>query len=189
MDGSQFDRIARSLAGGASRRGVIGGLAALAAGVVGVRATEAQTCPPDQVRRARFGCVCRQTGRPPVGGRCCPVGTTACGTRCVDLMTDPVNCGACGTRCQLNGVCDQGTCACLLGCNDYEFGFQCCPEGNAAFAACSCGLATFTDPLTCLDLTEDACPPAQRCVGPFCKACCPLNSACDPSTGTCVRTG
>ena len=84
MDGSAFDRLARSLVTERSRRGVVGGLLGLAAGLAGVGAAGAQTCPPGRVRRRGVGCVCRRTGRPPVGGTCpCPRGQCDFGAGCV----------------------------------------------------------------------------------------------------------
>jgi hypothetical protein len=112
-------------------------------------------------------------------------GGTCCDGKCVDLNTHPRNCGACGRRCQINGVCEQGQCGCIQGCDDYASGFQCCP---AIGPSCSCGLGQYTDPLNCnVDIPEENCPPEQRCIGPFCKTCCPPDSTCDPSTGTCLQ--
>ncbi|MBL8678973.1 MAG: VCBS repeat-containing protein [Myxococcales bacterium] len=40
----------------------------------------------------------------------CPMGTTACGSRCVDLQTDSANCGSCGNGCGTL-ACTSGVCA------------------------------------------------------------------------------
>ena len=49
----------------------------------------------------------------------CPVGQLACGTGCVDPMTDSANCGKCQNNCaatMIEGqVCVAGTCACPAG--------------------------------------------------------------------------
>ena len=119
----------------------------------------------------------------------CRSDETCCDGTCTDTQTDPLNCGSCGTRCQINGICDDGQCGCVLGCNDYRFGFQCCPADSPT-ASCSCGLGKLTDPLNCdVDIPEEDCPAERRCFGPICKTCCPPNSDCDPSTGTCLQTG
>ncbi|HSQ65321.1 MAG TPA: hypothetical protein VLM85_19010 [Polyangiaceae bacterium] len=45
-------------------------------------------------------------------GRCCPVGTVACGASCVDVMWDDNNCGACGVVCNsAKPACVNGACA------------------------------------------------------------------------------
>lgn len=40
----------------------------------------------------------------------CPMGTTACGSRCVDLQTDSAHCGTCGNGCGTL-ACTSGVCA------------------------------------------------------------------------------
>jgi hypothetical protein len=140
-----------------------------------------------QLACARVGCdTILPTGKKAVT---CRSNETCCDGECVDTKTNALNCGQCGTRCQINGICDQGQCACVLGCHDYSLGFQCCPADSPT-ASCSCGLGKLTDPLNCsVDIPEEDCPPERRCIGPNCKTCCPPNSDCDPSTGTCLQTG
>jgi hypothetical protein len=119
----------------------------------------------------------------------CRSNETCCDGTCTDTQTDPLNCGSCGTRCQINGICDQGHCGCMVECPHYALGFQCCASDGIS-AACSCGVGGLTDPLTCDFIPEDDCPPAQRCIAERgCKTCCPPDSDCDPSTGTCLLAG
>ncbi len=170
MDATRFDRLARSLSSGASRRTLLGvlGSALLASPPRGAAGGVAA----DGKRRRK---------------RRCRAGRRRCGGRCVDTATDPRNCGGCGTRCQVHGVCERGACTCVKGeCADPHV--NCCPEGvpvdclgfpanneNGQFAELGeCGATT-------------DCPEAQRCVGPRFQTCCPPGSTCDRGTGTCLR--
>ena len=45
----------------------------------------------------------------------CPVGRTACGDRCVDLLADPSSCGACGQTVGPLQLCSAGAAACRPG--------------------------------------------------------------------------
>src|SRR4051812_20771900 len=99
MDGSRFDLLARAVAGGRTRRGFLGGLAALAAGAVGMRGSAA-ACPAGQYAGSGGRCLCKTTGRAPLGSVCpCGAGQTNCNGACKDLSNDPANCGACGVPC------------------------------------------------------------------------------------------
>ncbi len=119
MDHGRFDSFTRALARPKTRRGLLGGLAALA---VGARASSAQSdCPiPGQTRNRKGDCTC------PAGqGDVCPeVG-------CTNRRSDPSNCGACGNACEFGEVCRKGECRCPSGVTcgqctpDYEF----CTEG------------------------------------------------------------
>ena len=158
-DGHRFDELAKALAGTASRRGVVGGLAALAAGLVGARAAGAQTCPPGRVSRRGVGCVCKATGRPPIGGVCpCPAGQSDAGDgrgclACRDDDECPASdactsyacvAGACaGTR----TVCDDGT-------------------GRCTTKACDPATGCVCTPIDCNDnnlCTTDTCDPGTGC--------------------------
>lgn len=61
----------------------------------------------------------------------CPTGQTMCGTACVTLATDPLNCGSCGTACPTRHLCNAGACT----------GEQrsCPPEGGSG-----CGVVEIT---------------------------------------------
>jgi hypothetical protein len=40
----------------------------------------------------------------------CPEGLTRCGSRCVDILFDSVNCGGCGNVCPVGMLCGGGSC-------------------------------------------------------------------------------
>jgi hypothetical protein len=126
MDGHRFDDLTRALVDGRTRRGFLAGLAALAAGLAGARVAAA-TCPPGRVVRRGVGCVCRSTGRPPVGGVCpCPRGQTDIGDglgclQCRSAAECPPPLDTCGEAVCVDGVCgvkktcdsDPDCCGCL----------------------------------------------------------------------------
>lgn len=110
MDGSRFDQIARAFASERSRRGVIGGLAGLAAGLLGATRAAAVTCPPGQYVGSANRCLCLKTGRPPVGGNCpCSGGLVSCGGTCC-LEGQLCEAGACCT--QFQGSCETSAECC-----------------------------------------------------------------------------
>jgi hypothetical protein len=121
----------------------------------------------------------------------CNPGETCCDGECVDLEEDPVNCGRCGKRCQIYQVCQEGGCTCAAAspvsdCSQNP-GWSCCAPDSEPFV-CDCALSD-SGVFTLLD-TCDFGPceqPNTPCVGPVCQACCPPESTCDPSTGTCLR--
>src|SRR2546428_407411 len=110
MDSSRFDEFTKLLARNPSRRQVLKGFAATAAGgflsSLGVERASAEsgqtlsTCKPpghpcgtSKNSTGRKGAICSQ-------GVCvCPSGYTDCNGTCVNLSTDPSNCGACGNGC------------------------------------------------------------------------------------------
>ena len=48
----------------------------------------------------------------------CTTGKTACGSACVNTLTDPQNCGACGTACDKTSLCSHGACASVCATNE-----------------------------------------------------------------------
>jgi hypothetical protein len=197
MDGSRFDDLARSLACGTSRRGVLAVLLGLGAGLAGV-AAGAAACPPGQVSR-RGQCLCKLTGRPPLNGACpCPDGQTDTG--------DGWGCLACRSvlecpsprpdSCQGPAVCrPDGTCgivevahgqpgACLGG--RVCCGGACTPLGtDADCAACgdaclgtgeSCGGGSVAGQCGCTpDCSAGVCGAADGCGG---TCLCPAGFDC-----------
>ena len=151
MDGHRFDRMTKALAGGVSRRGVLGGAAAgLAAGLLGRQSGEA-ACGPDQINR-RGRCLCRTTGRPPGADGLCPCarGQTRCGDACVNTSRDDGNCGGCDQACAADEVCRAGVCVCV------DDG-QACGVAVCGTATTNCGATVNCGPL------DGACPAETPC--------------------------
>lgn len=42
----------------------------------------------------------------------CPDGETACGSQCIDTLSDPSHCGGCGQACGTGELCMEGVCGC-----------------------------------------------------------------------------
>lgn len=91
MDDHRFDHIARAFSGGASRRQVLGLIAASVLASSRSRpagAAQATTCQPSQ---------------------------TECDGVCVETCCDNRNCGACGNVCSDGLTCFEGVCDCPSG--------------------------------------------------------------------------
>ena len=100
MDQRRFDALTRSLASSKTRRGFLGGLAAL---VVAAQAASSESaCPPGQTHTRRGECRCHG-------------GADACPDGCFNLKRDPSNCGACGSVCPPGARCSNGNCRCRGG--------------------------------------------------------------------------
>jgi uncharacterized protein YndB with AHSA1/START domain len=93
-----------------TRRGFIGGMAALvagvrAAGLAGQASATVAPCPiPGQTLNRKGECHC-----PPGENDVCP------GVGCVSTRSDPNNCGDCGNVCDFGEVCRKGECRCPSG--------------------------------------------------------------------------
>jgi len=203
MDDHTFDRFARALSGHASRRRVLGLLAAaVAAWRPRPAAALSTTCDAglsycesaggcvdlqsDLNNCGACGSVC-ESNLVPVdcrGGECvranCPVGIEYCGIAdgCRDLSSDPAHCGACGNACA-SGVCTAGVCG------GAEAGG--CPPGQA-----DCGgvcIDTCCDNANC-GACGVACPAGMTCFEGKCD--CPSGLCCAEGEqncdGTCVAT-
>jgi hypothetical protein len=161
MNDRRIDHLARLLAGGQSRRGVLGGLLGFGSGLAAVTAADA-ACPSGQISR-RGSCVCRATGRPPVGGLCpCPNGQ-------VDLG-DGLGCLACRS---------SGDCPPSDACTAYA-----CSAGACKRTATDC---PDDDPCRVVN-----CDPAHGCVSAPVPANepggCPTGSVCC-ADGRCTPLG
>ena len=139
MDGGPFEGIVRRLAGGvASRRAVTRALAGLGLGALVPDAVSAQTEGEAKRKRcARLGQACSREKKCCAGTACrngtcgCAGGTTKCGTRCLNLKTDPNNCGECGRSCGDGNVCSEGFCVLASGSEGNGLGRFAGPTGIA----------------------------------------------------------
>ncbi len=121
----------------------------------------------------------------PDGGVNCSYspGTSACGSSCVNLESDPGNCGACAHACTEGQVCSAGSCGpicpgggacanglCATGC---PTGTTACGGGNSSStAAC---VDTMTDSRNCGGCGV-ACADGEVCAGGTCQSTCGSNS-------------
>jgi hypothetical protein len=127
--------------------------------------------------------ACRPTNACGPGGLCAR-GQLCCDSRCIDVLSDRVNCGACGLRCGDTQRCTAGRCE-SPGCGDggaCAAGSVCCVDRCAdlqtdptncgacgltcrAGQECAAGLCT-TPPMGCGG--GPACDPGRQCCGVFC---------------------
>jgi hypothetical protein len=197
VDTTRFDNLTRSLAGGTSRRRLLAGLGALTAGLLGLRTTgSAATCPPGRVFRRGVGCVCRQTGRPPVKGICpCPRGQTDTGDGlgCLECRS-PADCpapangqpfcaaGACSFACdqgfhRCGGVCasDADPATCGDRCAPCPAPGICDQTVEGTFVCTGSALGCPTSP-SCTSTTD--CPTGLTCNGGHCLGSCSADGDC-----------
>jgi hypothetical protein len=182
MDETQFDNLARGLAGLRSRRsalktllgGALGGAAVLVgAGTAGAAkpANPGKPSKPD----------------------CCPADApTLCDLTCTPTPTDASNCGACGNVCQGGKICVGGACTCPSGqtdcagtcvdklsdVNNCGACSHVCPAGNNLTATCVqgvCGSCTpCADGCTGLDTDPNNC----GACGNVCRSGACVSGAC-----------
>ncbi|MCA9672321.1 MAG: hypothetical protein KC503_42295 [Myxococcales bacterium] len=74
----------------------------------------------------------------------------ACGTRCVDLQSDRLNCGGCGNACGASSDCVFGQCTCVGTAKDCN---------GQRIDGCECQACDTADPSKCK--TAPACDPTQ----------------------------
>lgn len=113
----------------------------------------------------------------------CEAGKTACGTTCVDVSADRLNCGACGKACADDQTCVAGECACnpgLASCTGP--GGPICSNVRSDRANCgSCGHACNGDE-TCFGGTC-VCPGASVTCGGTCTDPQTNNEHCGATEG------
>jgi hypothetical protein len=149
----------------------------------------------------------------------CPTGTTRCGTRCVDLASDPAACGTCSNSCATGSTCVDKKCVCLpyaLNCgtvlcqpqsreNCGMCGNNCkAPESicNAAASACTafCPSGTTTCAMTgCTNTARDSfncgscgtrCAAGKACFGGLCRGYTPaIGGVCGAGFTRCPGFG
>jgi hypothetical protein len=179
VDGLRFDALTRSLAAGVDRRRLLKGLAAVGLGGAFARFGQGAVdaaCPPGQVAR-RGQCICKATGRPPVGGICpCPNGQTSCANGCTDTARDSANCGGCGTGCPVERpYCDGGICVACKRANDCPPATGPCQRPTCANGVCG----VESDPA----LVGGSCNASDPCVE---NAVCGADGVC---TGAQINCG
>ena len=178
MNDDRFDDLTKALATGASRRGTLKALVAVAAAglvaVVGRRQVAATQRPPCQP----FGEICR------VDVHCCTGTCTdfrcACPPGLPNLCPATQQClGACPEGKAFNAATCQ--CECLAETRQCPGG-QCC-----ATAAQCCGTGCCPEGTICCKGACVACPSGGQCAGARCTSgdqCC--SGVCSAFTGTCV---
>lgn len=186
MDGSRFDQLARTMAGRRTRRGFLGGLAGLAAGLVAIRDGDA-ACPPGAVAASGGRCLCKATGRAPINGSCgAGPGQTLCNGVAVDFSSDVNNCGSCGNvcpaatpgTCQGAPLCRAGICQPTLAAVGTP-----CNDGTVCTANDVCGADGVCrgTPISCddgLSCTADTCDPVAGCLHAILPGTCLIAGAC-----------
>jgi hypothetical protein len=204
VDGSRFDTLTRSLAAPKTRRGLLGSLAALGAGLLGARATEQADAQVSQLSCGNQFCASNPGG--------CKSGCVCC------VYTNPVTNRVINSRCRPPGTCAPGTAVCPPGqIPDASGGCaaptttttttaapgQTCPVGAGTCGGgsgvvycrddlrCSCETTTAGDTVcrhgpsgVCFDCATDADCAAVRGPGSFClrgPECCPVGGTfCAP---------
>lgn len=139
----------------------------------------------------------------PVSGNCqenCSASRKmCCGTACVDLASDDLNCGTCGTRCTGGRTCVAGICSNETSCNnnvdDNRDGLIDCEDETSCPAQTPCAAggrccngtcATEASDVLCSNGQDDDCNGKKDCDDDACLGRrCAAGSVCD-STHHCV---
>ncbi len=133
----------------------------------------------------------------------CAAGRIACGTICINPLTDSAHCGECGNTCGRGERCMDGVCVCPPGamCGEVGLGdpndcggrtcdhLEACVDGR-----CRCRAGRTRVGEECVDLSSDPdncgvignqCDGDTVCAGGMCRASCPIGTQeCDDA---CVR--
>ncbi|MFT4038689.1 MAG: hypothetical protein QM692_10955 [Thermomicrobiales bacterium] len=180
MDDAQLDKLSRAVA---SRRTVMGGLAAVAAAVAPALLPEALAKKKKKKKKKKA----------------CASGATRCGDACVNLQTDAQHCGSCNSRCGNGVACVDGKCpsscpASQIRCVDLcvdptsnenhcgGCGRKCKGDETCLGGVCGCadGTTTSCPNNLCVDLQTDD----EHCG--TCGNACADNEAC--RNGACVAS-
>jgi hypothetical protein len=214
VDGNRFDELTRGIASSGSRRKLLGGLAGVVLGALGVGTAAARTCSETgRVCREHADCCSKLCGPKNATGRrtcsCQVAGDCPAPPRCRQAVC---NAGICGTTVTVNASCnDNNPCTSNDVCNASG---QCVgtPVGNGT--ACTVGGQAGTcsggDCVPCAgpggacpNGTGDCCGAIGELVCPEGTCCIPSGSArsctdddeccdglfCDEATGDCVADG
>ena len=147
VDPRRFDLLTQSLASSRTRRGLLGRLAAL---VAGVRSASAQDD--------------------------CPAGTDSCPDGCYNLKSDSGHCGSCNNTCLRGEIRTKGKCRCLSGWEICDGacvnprGYQ-ADESNCGFCGNECpdNKGCFDGSCkVCLRTTQTCVPGVDLCCGSDC---------------------
>src|SRR5215207_6144727 len=114
MDGKTFDRLTKGLSSGTSRRRMLGGVGAVAAGLLTGRTAAAKARPVNN------GSGCSQAGRTCTEGSCCGskltcASPTELSARCGNAAQNNKCCFQPGTACHGNCECCGADTACING--------------------------------------------------------------------------
>lgn len=190
MDDPTFDRVAKTLAGGLSRRRVVqlvgGGLSGALAGLLGRRAvSQAQTTP---------NVSCFSTSQCPAPTVCATyicvgAGPSGPGICLATLVNNGVVCGPPPSPCQQQ-LCLEDQCQTV----SLPDNTQCGPATACTQQICAGGTCITQSltgqPCTSACFQNTTCQPDGTCGGGAAVVCTPLDQchvagACDPTTGTC----
>jgi hypothetical protein len=136
-----------------------------------------------------FGCA--STNAPPGGDgggghAICPdhpeqCGGKCCGSKCIDITLDPLNCGDCGIACDTGQLCRSGSCGCLPSGTVCGTGQSCCGNTGCkslmsdAFNCGTCGHVCGSGG-TCMNGSctcgGQTCGTGQTCCGGMCQSTC-----------------
>jgi hypothetical protein len=187
VDGYRFEALIRTLTGGASRRGLLGGLASAAAGFAMARFPDEIEAKKKRKRKNRkpklkrneFGCV-------DVGGKCLGNDANCCSGICDGKKPKRGKKDTSACIAHDNGVCFPENDTCTVGanvpCNPDNTGCFCAlTTGNAGF----CGNFTIVDGAGCRECSRDT--DCQEDLGPG-AACVFLGGICSSICATTGRT-
>lgn len=195
MDGRQFDDLLRSLS--QSRRTILGGMAAAAAGVLGFTQADAKKKKKKPcAKRCKSGCCTSKFGKCIQPAQ---QNSTQCGTNGEICRS---NCGgeACGAGCE--ACCANGSCIDVSDISNEQCGtggeacFS-CPPGqscNAPGPGCCArhGDTCRTNGLPCCSSIFETCGPDNTCCSETLGSCDDTSDCCDQErdiceNGSCVR--
>ena len=122
---------------------------------------------------------------PDAGAEASGCALTTCGTACVDIANDALNCDGCGKTCAHNQYCAGRVCTCLPGmtlcgssCFDLRSDPDHCGDCNATPCAAgdkcengACAAGTCTAPLTACDVSGRSACVTLDAGEPYCGAC------------------
>jgi hypothetical protein len=128
----------------------------------------------------------------------CPTGQSQCGSQCVDLTRDALNCGQCSASCSVGGTCLASSCQCQNGLS--ACGASCADLGSDGANCGQCGGACSGGTVCSLGVCSASCAAGltqcdTSCVDPLtsvahCGTCgnaCAVGRAC--VSGACACDG